>query len=223
MKDNNAVLTIADIGYRVGETTILENVNFTVSPGEFRLITGPSGCGKSTLLKIIASLLSPTSGALFFEGKDVATLSPEAYRQQVSYSVQTPTLFGDTVYDNLIFPWQIRNKTPEPERLSADLARFGLPQATLTKSISELSGGEKQRISLIRNLQFLPRVLLLDEITSALDEINKRNVNDIIHRYAKEQNIAVLWVTHDSNEIEHADDVITLRAHGRSQQEAHHG
>ncbi|WP_336213165.1 iron efflux ABC transporter ATP-binding subunit FetA [Enterobacter sp. P82] len=223
MKDNSAILTIADVGYRVGETTILNNVSFTVSPGEFRLITGPSGCGKSTLLKIIASLLSPTSGKIYFEGKDIATLSPEAYRQQVSYSVQTPTLFGDTVYDNLIFPWKIRNKTPDPERLSADLERFGLPQETLTKAVSELSGGEKQRVSLIRNLQFLPRVLLLDEITSALDEANKRNVNDIIHHYASKQNVAVLWVTHDANEITHADDVITLQPHGGKMQEANRG
>lgn len=69
MKDNSAILTIADVGYRVGETTILNNVSFTVSPGEFRLITGPSGCGKSTLLKIIASLLSPTSGKIFLRGR----------------------------------------------------------------------------------------------------------------------------------------------------------
>ena len=57
-------------------------------------------------------------------------------------------------------------------------------------------------------------MLLLDEITSALDDVNKRNVNEIIHRYAREQNIAVLWVTHDANEITHADDVITLQPHG---------
>lgn len=93
----------------------------------------------------------------------------------------------------------------------------------MTKSINELSGGEKQRVSLIRNLQFLPKVLLLDEITSALDEANKRNVNDIIHRYASEQNIAVLWVTHDANEIAHADDVITLQPQGGKWQEANHG
>ena len=223
MKDNSAILTIADVGYRVGDTTILENVSFTVSPGEFRLITGPSGCGKSTLLKIIASLLSPTSGRIFFDGKDIATLSPEHYRQQVSYSVQTPALFGETVYDNLIFPWQIRHQTPDPARLIADLERFGLSQETLTKSVSELSGGEKQRVSLIRNLQFLPKILLLDEITSALDDVNKRNVNDIIHRYAKEQNIAVLWVTHDVSEIEHADEVMRLQPQGSQKQETHRG
>jgi len=73
---------------------------------------------------------------------------------------------------------------------------------------------------LIRNLQFLPQVLLLDEITSALDESNKKNVNEIIHRYTTEKNIAVLWVTHDSNEIAHADEVITLKpAGGKAQEE----
>ncbi len=109
------------------------------------------------------------------------------------------------------------------KKFTDDLTRFGLSPETLTKSIAELSGGEKQRVSLIRNLQFLPKALLLDEITSALDDANKRNVNDIIHRYAREQNIAVLWVTHDSNEITHADDVITLRPQGGKMEEAHRG
>lgn len=73
---------------------------------------------------------------------------------------------------------------------------------------------------MIRNLQFLPQVLLLDEITSALDEHNKENVNDIIHRYVRDKNIAVLWVTHDKDEINHADNVITLQPHAGEMQEA---
>ena len=223
MNKENVLLQIRDVGYSVGGNRILQNVDLSLSPGEFKLITGPSGCGKSTLLKIIASLLSPTEGSIAFEGVDIRTLSPETYRQQVSYCVQTPSLFGDTVYDNLVFPWKIRGKTPEPEKFLTDLAQFGLAQETLTKSVSELSGGEKQRVSLIRNLQFLPKVLLLDEITSALDESNKRNVNDIIHRYAREQHVAVLWVTHDANEISHADDVITLQPQSGKMQEANRG
>ena len=142
MNDKKELLHLRDIGFRVGENIILQHVGFSLSPGEFKLITGPSGCGKSTLLKIVASLLSPTEGTILFEGQDISTLSPENYRQQVSYCVQTPALFGDTVYDNLIFPWQIRNKTPEPEKFISDLARFGLAQETLTKSITALSGGE---------------------------------------------------------------------------------
>lgn len=211
MKENNAILRLDGVGFQIDKSVILHNINLELGAGEFKLITGPSGCGKSTLLKIIASLLSPTSGQIFYSGKDINTLSPETYRQQVSYCAQTPALFGDSVYDNLIFPWQIRNQQPDPHALIADLRRFGLAENTLGKAINELSGGEKQRVSLIRNLQFLPQVLLLDEITSALDESNKRNVNDIIHRYTTEKNIAVLWVTHDRNEIDHADEVITLQ------------
>ncbi|MFY2738053.1 iron efflux ABC transporter ATP-binding subunit FetA [Pseudocitrobacter faecalis] len=222
MKEGNAILQLTGVGYRIGERQVLNDINFSIAPGEFKLITGPSGCGKSTLLKIIASLLSPSEGTIQFKGQDYTTLSPEQYRQQVSYCAQTPALFGETVYDNLIFPWQIRNKRTEPDTFLGFLTRFGLPEETLSKSINDLSGGEKQRISLIRNLQFLPDVLLLDEITSALDEENKHNVNDIIHRYVREKNIAVLWVTHDKDEIEHADDVITLPLSGKDVQEATH-
>lgn len=213
MKENSAILQLEQVSFRIGEKTVLDKINLSVAPGEFKLITGPSGCGKSTLLKIIASMLSPTDGKILFEGKDINALTPEAYRKQVSYCAQTPALFGDTVYDNFIFPWQIRHKNPEPDRFLTQLARFGLPEETLSKSINELSGGEKQRVSLIRNLQFLPKVLLLDEITSALDEQNKKNVNEIIHQYVREQQIAVLWVTHDKDEISHADEVVTLPSH----------
>lgn len=219
MKENNAILRLEGVGFKTDDAVILNNIDLQIAAGEFKLITGPSGCGKSTLLKIIASLLSPTSGQIFFNDKEIAALSPESYRQQVSYCAQTPALFGDSVYDNLVFPWQIRNKQPDPKALVADLERFGLADNTLEKSINELSGGEKQRVSLIRNLQFLPQVLLLDEITSALDETNKRNVNEIIHRYATERGIAILWVTHDQNEIAHADEVITLQPAGGKMQE----
>lgn len=222
MKESNTILQLTGVGYRIGERQVLNDISFSIAPGEFKLITGPSGCGKSTLLKIIASLLSPSEGTIQFKGLDYTTLSPEQYRQQVSYCAQTPALFGETVYDNLIFPWQIRDKRTKPDTFLGFLTRFGLPAEMLSKSISDLSGGEKQRISLIRNLQFLPDILLLDEITSALDEENKHNVNDIIHRYVREKNIAVLWVTHDKDEIEHADDVITLPLSGKNMQEAAH-
>ncbi|EGT4254543.1 iron ABC transporter ATP-binding protein FetA [Citrobacter amalonaticus] len=220
MRKNSILLQVNNVGYQVGTTKILNNIRFDLRPGEFKLITGSSGCGKSTLLKIIASLLSPNSGEILFAGENITTLNPEYYRQQVSYCAQTPALFGDTVYDNLIFPWQIRHQHPESGAFVADLARFQLPETILTKNINELSGGEKQRISLIRNLQFLPQILLLDEITSALDESNKRNVNEIIHHYARDKQIGVLWVTHDKDEINHADKIITLMPHAGEMQEA---
>lgn len=210
MTTANSILRLEHIGYQIADKIILNNLSFSLQSGEFKLITGPSGCGKSTLLKLIASLISPTSGTLFFKDKDYLTLSPESYRQQVSYCTQTPVLFGDTVCDNLQFPYLLRKIPVDNNKLNEDLTYFGLPHSIMQKGINELSGGEKQRISLIRNLQFMPNILLLDEITSALDEDNKIKVNDIIHRYVTEQNLAVLWVTHDQAEIKHADDVIHL-------------
>ncbi|PLP41124.1 iron ABC transporter ATP-binding protein FetA, partial [Klebsiella pneumoniae] len=185
------------VGFKTDDAVILHNINFQLRAGEFKLITGPSGCGKSTLLKIIASLLSPTSGRLFFDDADVATLSPERYRQQVSYCAQTPALFGDSVYDNLIFPWQIRNKQPDPQALLADLQRFGLDENMLEKSINELSGGEKQRVSLIRNLQFLPRVLLLDEPTNHLDI----ETIDWLEGFLKTFKGTIIFISHDRSFI----------------------
>ncbi|EJF3322372.1 iron ABC transporter ATP-binding protein FetA [Salmonella enterica] len=220
MTERSMLLELKQVGYRTATTKIVNNISFTLQRGEFKLITGPSGCGKSTLLKMVASLISPDIGVILFEGQDITTLSPEAYRQQVSYCAQTPALFGDTVYDNLIFPWQIRHQRPQPTAFADDLARFELPETILQKPITALSGGEKQRIALIRNLQFLPKILLLDEITSALDEHNKRNVNDIIHRYVRDKQVAVLWVTHDKDEIQHADKVITLTRSAGEMQEA---
>ncbi|MEB7887232.1 iron efflux ABC transporter ATP-binding subunit FetA [Serratia fonticola] len=210
MKGSNELLVLEGIHYQIDEQVILDAVSFTLKSGEFKLITGPSGCGKSTLLKIVSSLLSPTRGNITFNGKNIDDVAPEEYRKQVSYCFQTPALFGDTVYDNLALPYQIRKLKPDEKKIRQDLTLLALPDSMLKKGINELSGGEKQRISLIRNLQFMPKVLLLDEITSALDEDNKRNVNELIRRLVAEQGLGVLWVTHDKDEIAHADEVITL-------------
>ncbi len=213
METKHTLLQLKNIGFQVGQKIILDNVQIDLYPGEFKLITGPSGCGKSTLLKIISSLLPPSCGEILFAGQNINTILPEKYRQQVSYCTQTPALFGNNVYDNLFFPYQIRNQSFDKKKILDDLSYFSLPDSILEKGINELSGGEKQRVSLIRNLQFLPQILLLDEITSALDEQNKIKVNELIHQLAVKNNIAILWVTHDQDEIAHADDIITLPVH----------
>ncbi|MEQ5360106.1 MULTISPECIES: iron efflux ABC transporter ATP-binding subunit FetA [Providencia] len=213
MEESNLLLQLNNIGYSIEQKTILDNVQINLQAGDFKLITGPSGCGKSTLLKIVASLISPTQGTIKFQGKDITTILPETYRQQVSYCTQTPTLFGQTVNDNLVFPYQIRKLPFNKDKVISDLQLFSLHPSILEKGINELSGGEKQRVSLIRNLQFLPQVLLLDEITSALDEENKIKVNEFIHHLASDKKIGVLWVTHDQDEIAHTNEIITLPVH----------
>ncbi|MDR3432751.1 MAG: iron ABC transporter ATP-binding protein FetA [Rouxiella aceris] len=210
MSSPQILLRLQDVSFSLNQQVLLPPTSLELNASEFTLLTGPSGCGKSTLLKIVASLQNPSSGQVFFTGQDISQLNVENYRQQVSYCFQTPVLFGQTVFDNLALPYQIRGKKADRVHMCDWLARVNLPKDMLDKEVQSLSGGEKQRVSLLRNLQFLPQVLLLDEITSALDEENKRNVNSIIADLVKQQGIAVMWVTHDSNEIRHAQRVITL-------------
>ena len=219
MKENNALLRLDGVGFKTDDAVILHNINFQLRAGEFKLITGPSGCGKSTLLKIIASLLSPTSGRLFFDDADVATLSPERYRQQVSYCAQTPALFGDSVYDNLIFPWQIRNKQPDPQALLADLQRFGLDENMLEKSINELSGGEKQRISIARAILKDAPIVILDEATASVDPENEQELQKAIRELTKGKTI--LMIAHRLSTVRTADQIIVLE-NGRIVQRGNH-
>ncbi len=210
MSSEKILLRLQDVSFSLNQQVLLRPTSLDLNPGEFCLLTGPSGCGKSTLLKIVASLQNPTQGKVLFEGQDILQIKPETYRQQVSYCFQTPVLFGKTVLDNLSLPYEIRGKKVDKALMADWLTRVNLPANLLDKNVQELSGGEKQRVSLLRNLQFLPKVLLLDEITSALDEENKKNINAIIAELVQEQGLAVIWVTHDTNEIRHAQRVITL-------------
>ncbi|WNK60402.1 iron ABC transporter ATP-binding protein FetA (plasmid) [Pantoea agglomerans] len=204
------LLDVQDVAFSVGDRQLLKPVSLQLYQGDCVLLTGPSGSGKSTFLKILASLITPTSGQLFFRNIDITTLRAEAYRQQVSYCFQTPQLFGQTVYDNLALPWQIRRQKPQRDKLVAALESVNLSPDMLNKPVEQLSGGEKQRVGLLRNLQFMPEVLLLDEVTSALDEENRLSVLSLINRISAEEKVAVVRISHDVNDIQQAEQVLRL-------------
>jgi len=204
------LLDVQDVAFSVGDRQLLKPVSLQLYQGDCVLLTGPSGSGKSTFLKILASLITPTSGQLFFRNSEITTLKAEAYRQQVSYCFQTPQLFGQTVYDNLALPWQIRRQKPQRDKLVAALESVNLSPDMLNKPVEQLSGGEKQRVGLLRNLQFMPEVLLLDEVTSALDEDNRLSVLSLINRISAEEKVAVVRISHDVNDIQQAEQVLRL-------------
>lgn len=204
------LLDVQDVAFSIEDRQLLKPVSLQLYQGDCVLLTGPSGSGKSTFLKILASLITPTSGQLFFRNSDITTLRAEAYRQQVSYCFQTPQLFGQTVYDNLALPWQIRRQKPQRDKLVAALESVNLSPDMLNKPVEQLSGGEKQRVGLLRNLQFMPEVLLLDEVTSALDEENRLSVLSLINRIAAEEKVAVVRISHDVNDIQQAEQVLRL-------------
>jgi len=204
------LLDVQNVAFSVGERQLLQPVSMQLHQGDALLLTGPSGSGKSTLLKILASLVTPTAGHIRFKNSDITTLRPETYRQQVSYCFQTPQLFGETVYENLALPWQIRRQKPQRDKLAAALESVNLSADMLNKPVEQLSGGEKQRVGLLRNLQFMPEVLLLDEVTSALDEENRLAVLSLINRISAEDKVAVVRISHDVNDIQQAEHVLRL-------------
>lgn len=201
---------VDNISFKVDDQVILDSISFTVKKGERITITGPSGGGKSTLLKIIASIVNPTQGSVRFNDEDIQKNDPIPYRQKVAYFFQNATLFDQTVRDNMSFPYQIRGEVFNEDKCIKMLERVKLSKSYLDKQIKDLSGGEKQRVALVRNLLYQPEVLLLDEVTSSLDAENKEIIHSMLDELNEEQSITILSVTHDEHEITKADRVLTI-------------
>lgn len=201
------------IGVQVANREILKDVNLVVTSGDHIMITGPSGSGKSTLMQLLATLKEPTTGEITYLGKNLQVYDPIEYRREVVYCVQQPTLFGDTVFDNFQFPFQIRKQKvgkSEKEQMIAALDSVELTADFLNRPITELSGGEKQRIALMRNVLFHPRVLLLDEVTTGLDDENKQIVHQLITKFNREQQMTIIQISHDAQEIADASHLIQV-------------
>lgn len=195
------IIELENLYYRDKENIILDGVTIDINKGDCISIIGESGSGKSTLLKICADLIEVKEGNIKFKGKDYSFYKATDLRKKISYSIQIPYLFGKTVYDNLEFPFKIRNKEVDSEKIINLLKRFNLDNDILKKNINLLSGGEKQRISFIRNIIFTPEVLLLDEITSALDSDNTNLIQGYVEELNK-QGVTILWVTHSKKQSE---------------------
>ena len=203
------IFELDNLGFVSPEKMILEGISLSIKEGEHLTITGPSGSGKSSLLKLLAALVSPSSGQLFYQGQEMGDLDPVAYRREVSYCFQQPVLFGQTVRDNVAFPFEIRQIPFDQERVLTALARLDLGPEFLDKPIKDLSGGEKQRVALVRNLLFEPKVLLLDEVSSGLDEKTKILLRTFL-KDLHQEGVTLIEVTHDQQEIEAAERLVTI-------------
>lgn len=204
-----AEITLKKVSYQTKNNAILENIDFVVESGSWVTLAGPSGSGKSTILKLIADLISPTSGVVEFEGRNIQTIDPIDYRRQVSYAAQSAQLFGETVKDNLDFPYLIRKKEIDSDRQAAVLNDFDLSSDFLTHSTLDISGGQRQRVGLARNFIFMPKVVLLDEVTTGLDSDSKKIVRQVIEKENK-KGLTVIEVTHEIDDLKEAKQIYTL-------------
>ena len=206
------ILTLSDISFSyhqlTGETPALENISFTVNPGEFVALIGPSGCGKSTLLSIIAGLMPPESGRILLNEAPIA-----ASRTRIGYMLQKDHLFEwRSILSNVLLGLEIQNRlnASSKEKVLEMLKTYGLDGFADAKP-SQLSGGMRQRAALIRTLVLEPDLLLLDEPFSALDYQTRLNVSDDIWKIIKKEEKTAILVTHDLSEaVSMADRVLVL-------------
>lgn len=201
------ILELKNITYRADNTDILNGISLDINERECISIVGASGSGKSTLLKLCSDLIPLGNGEILYKGESYNTYNPLDLRRKISYCVQSAYLFGETVYDNLEFPFVVRNEEVDKDRIIYLLKRFNLDEDFLTKDINSLSGGEKQRVSLIRNLVYIPEVLLLDEATSALDAANATVVEEIV-KELNNKGVTVIWITHS---LEQSENIFSKR------------
>jgi len=190
-----ALLELSNISYIVKDKSIISDVSLSVNQGDYITIVGPSGSGKSTFLKLCSDLISPTSGTITYNGRPLTAIDPESYRKEVGYCFQRPYLFAKTVRRNILFPYDIRGLEPDMSRIEY---LFDLLH-NMERRNDELSGGEMQRICLIRSLIFEPKVLLLDEVTSALDATNTSIVENVIDELHK-KGITIISITHNEEQ-----------------------
>lgn len=113
---SDSLFQLEKVGFQANGNQILQDISFTVNKGEVIVFSGPSGSGKSTLLKLIGTLLSPTSGKIYYRGTDLQKIDPVEYRKEVSYFFQNASLFDETVQENLSFPARIREEGFDRER-----------------------------------------------------------------------------------------------------------
>lgn len=190
------------------ETKAIENVSFKLNEGEFISIVGPSGCGKTTILSMVSGLLKPTSGEILLDGEKVTKVSTN-----VGYMLQRDNLFEWlTVQQNILIGVKINHNKNclTKDKLQELITKYGLSGFEKSKP-SELSGGMRQRVSLIRTLAISPKLLLLDEPFSALDYQTRLSVQNDISSILKSEYKTAILVTHDISEaVAMSDRVIVL-------------
>jgi iron(III) transport system ATP-binding protein len=206
-------IRIDHVSRRFDQTVALDDVDLTIAAGELFFLLGPSGCGKSTLLRIIAGLLEPSAGRIFFNDRDVTPLGTD--RRNAVMVFQSYALWPHmTVRENVRFGLAVRHvPRDEQERRIDEVLRLVQMQDLSARKPNELSGGQQQRVALGRALAVQPACLLLDEPLSNLDAKLRQEMRSEIRRICKTAGFTTIYVTHDQKEaLSVADRIAVLRA-----------
>ena len=198
---------------------ILDNLSFEIKNGEFFVLIGPSGSGKTTTLKLINRLIEQTEGDIYFQDKKLKDYNLRELRLETGYVLQQIALFPNlTVEENIALIPEMKkfDKKLIAEKTKDLLEKVGLnPKLYMKRYPNELSGGEKQRIGILRAIIANPKVLLMDEPFSALDPISRTQLQDLIKQLHNEYKMTTVFVTHDMDEALKLADRICILQEGK--------
>lgn len=218
------VLELRHVMCRFGDVQAVNDISFTVQPGEVFTLLGPSGCGKSTTLRIVAGLEQPQQGEVYLSGRVVAvgergfSVPPE--KRDIGMVFQSYAIWPHmTVFENVAFPLQLRRMSANEvrEKVHRALDLVGLAEAG-NRGATDLSGGQQQRVALARAIVYEPTLLLLDEPLSNLDAKLREYMRVELRALQQRLGIAVLFVTHDQTEAMVMSDRIAVLQKGRIEQ-----
>jgi putative ABC transport system ATP-binding protein len=191
---------------------LLRDISFTLEQGEVLAVVGPSGSGKSTLLRLLNRLDEPTSGEVFLKNLDTKTIPPRELRRRIGMVMQRAYLFPGTVAENLAYGPVQHNQNMTADEINSLLEQVSLAGYSERNALT-LSGGEAQRVAIIRALANQPEVLLLDEPTSALDEAARRGIETLLESLVRQRHLTCVWVTHSMEQARTvADKVLAIEA-----------
>lgn len=204
-----------DISKKFNDKLILDKISFKLNKGEVLSIVGRSGSGKSTLLKILAGIINNYDGDVFFDDNNIKSL--DIRKRKFILMFQDAELFPHmNIHDNVAFGLKMQGEKSDfiEKETNRYLDLVGLIDHK-DKYPNQISGGERQRVSLIRSLIVKPNMLLLDEPFSALDESLRANLRNETFKIIKEHNIPTLFVTHDINEAVEVSDKMAILKNGK--------
>lgn len=200
----------------MSEVHAVNDVNISISEGEFTAIVGPSGSGKTTLLNLIGGLDTPTSGNLYIDGQDISLLKPKEmvdFRlHNIGFVFQSFNLIPVlSAKENVAFVMELqgRKKSERDERAQELLESVGLGDRSNSRP-SKLSGGQQQRVAVARALASKPKFILADEPTANLDSKSAENLLDMMEKLNEKENITFVFSTHDPRIMAKARRIITL-------------
>lgn len=207
------------VALRYGEKSVLEDVNLKIKDGEFMVLVGPSGSGKTTMLKMINRLLEPTDGNIYMDNKRIKDYNQRDLRLSTGYVLQQIALFPNlTVAENIAIIPEMKgwNKDKIKQNTAELLEMVGLPAKEYAGRLpSMLSGGEQQRVGIVRAIIGEPRILLMDEPFSALDAISRKQLQVLTKKLHNEFGVTIIFVTHDTDEALLLADRIAVLQNGQ--------